>query len=126
MPGRNGMGPTGQGPMTGGGRGWCGGANAREDIALRGSGFGMGRGNGRGGGWRHRYGYYATGLTGWQRAQLGWPGPGVGFEPAVPAEQELASLKEQAASIEQMLGELKSRIEELAPPTSDPTGTQSK
>jgi hypothetical protein len=48
MPGRNGMGPMGQGPMTGRGMGWCGGANAAIDMPQRGPGLGMGRGRGQG------------------------------------------------------------------------------
>lgn len=45
------------GPMTGRGRGYCGGQG----------GPGARRGGGRGGrGYRHQF--YATGLTGWQRA----------------------------------------------------------
>ena len=113
MPGRNGMGPMGQGPKTGGGRGWCGGAAARTEVPLRESGFGMGRGNGHGGGWRHRHWLHATGLTGWQRAQMGWPGRETGLPTAPSKEKELAALKQQAHSLEQTLGELKSRIEQL-------------
>jgi len=52
MPGRDGTGPQGQGPLTGGRRGFCAGAAPFT-----------GRGGGRG--WRNQY--YATGLTGWQR-----------------------------------------------------------
>jgi hypothetical protein len=128
MPGRNGMGPLGQGAMTGGGRGGCEGANAQEELPQRGPGFGMGRGNGRGngrgGGWRHRHWFHATGLTGWQRAQMGWPGLGAGFPPSLSKEQELAALKQQAASLGQALGELKSRIRELDNPTPDETGKE--
>ena len=56
MPGRDGTGPTGYagyGPMTGGRRGFCGDAAPSA-----------GRGDGRG----RRNQFYATGLTGWQRA----------------------------------------------------------
>ncbi|MFO7611373.1 MAG: DUF5320 domain-containing protein [Clostridia bacterium] len=44
MPGRNGTGPLGQGPMTGRGMGCCTGARA----PYSGTGFGYGRGFGRG------------------------------------------------------------------------------
>lgn len=114
MPGRNGMGPMGQGTMTGGRRGWCGGTNRRDELPPRGPDFGMGRGNGCGGGWRHRHWFHATGLTGWQRSQPGWPGPGA--TSAASKEQELAVLKQQATGLEQALGELKSRIQELDKP----------
>ena len=53
MPGRDGTGPMGYGPMTGGRRGFCGDAAPSP---------GRGRGHGR------RNKFYATGLTGWQRA----------------------------------------------------------
>ena len=105
------MGPMGHGAMTGGGRGWCGGANTRDELPPRGPGLGLGLGNGRGGGGgRHRHCYHATGLTGGQRAQLGWPG--LESRRATVTEQ-LAVLKWQGASLEQALGELKSRLQEL-------------
>ncbi len=53
MPGRDGTGPMGCGPMTGGRRGFCAGAAQHP-----------GRGGGRG----RRNQFYAAGLTGWQRA----------------------------------------------------------
>jgi hypothetical protein len=99
MPGRNGMGPLGAGPMTGRGMGCCGGAGARLDMPPRGPGFGMGRGRG----------------NGWRRGQMGWRGPAGGF-PAAPArEQELAMLKVHAANLDHALRELRSRIGELEP-----------
>ncbi len=45
MPGFDGTGPLGQGPMTGGGFGFCGRGYGRG--IRRGRGFGMGRGFGR-------------------------------------------------------------------------------
>ena len=53
MPGRDGTGPTGYGPMTGDRRSFCGDAAPSP-----------GRGGGRG----RRNQFYATGLTGWQLA----------------------------------------------------------
>jgi hypothetical protein len=53
MPGRDGTGPMGYGPMTGGRRGFCGEAAISQ-----------GRGGGRG----RRNQFDATGSTGWQRA----------------------------------------------------------
>jgi hypothetical protein len=53
MPSRNGTGPMGFGPLTGGRRGSCG------DVALSPERCGSR-------GWRGQF--YATGLTGWQRA----------------------------------------------------------
>jgi hypothetical protein len=76
----------------------------------------MGRGHGRGGGWRHRHGSHATGLTGRQRAQMDGPGQGATFPTALSKEQELAALKRQIQSLEQMLGELESRTQEIDKP----------
>lgn len=65
MPGFNGRGPNGQGPLTGGGRGRCAG-EARADQA-QGRGRGMGpcgggraRGRGRGMGYGQGYGSVAV------------------------------------------------------------------
>lgn len=69
MPGMDGTGPMGQGPMTGGRRGSCAGATNRQ--------WG-GRGGGRG--WRNQY--YATGLTGWQRQAQPYAPPANVDEPA--------------------------------------------
>jgi hypothetical protein len=116
--------------MTGRGMGWCGGANAAIDMPQRGPGFGMGRGGGRGGGWRHRHWYYATGLPGWQRAWMGWPGPSAAFPgafpPALSKEEELAALKQQATNVEQALGELKIRIQELEKAEAGATSSSGK
>jgi len=79
MPGFDGTGPMGQGPMTGGGRGPCVSGAGAQPLTPgyrrggfgygRGLGYGRGAGFGRGGrGFRNQY--YATGLTGWQRAQM--------------------------------------------------------
>jgi ferredoxin len=115
MPGRNGRGPIGQGAMPGRGMGWCGGTNVRVDMPPRGPGLGLGRGGGRGESWRHRHCFPATGLTGWQRVRIGWPGSGVGFETVLSKERELAVLKQQADNIENTLGKLKSRIQSNHP-----------
>lgn len=85
-------------------------------------GFGRGawgRDGGRGpsagfrAGWRNMF--YATGLTGWQRAAAGWP-MASGVPPTADAptrEQPLDALKGQAESFEGALGDLRKRIEEL-------------
>jgi len=108
-----------EGPMTGWGMGWCAGVATRAGMPPRGGWYGMGWGGGRGPGWRHRNWYHATGLSGWQRAQMGWAAPG-GWWPAGPArEEELAALKRQAETLGQTMGELKARIEELEKPVLD-------
>jgi len=107
MPGLDGTGPLGMGPMTGRGMGYCTGympAQGRWPFG-RGAGRGAFCGRGRGRGWRNMY--YATGLTGWQRAAVGYP-------PVAPSrEQELEALKRQSEYLESSLEEVRKRIEEL-------------
>ena len=73
MPGGDGTGPGGMGPMTGRGAGFCAGYGmpGYMNPMVGGGGFwGMG---GRGGGRGRRNQFYATGMTGWQRAGYGMP-----------------------------------------------------
>jgi hypothetical protein len=83
----------------------------------RGRGGGWGRG---GGGWGRRNWFYATGLTGWQRAGVGWPAhggvppyPGAYVAPAAGRDQELELLKGQADYLKDTLDGIRKRIEEL-------------
>lgn len=135
MPGGDGTGPGGMGPMTGRAAGYCAGYTVpgyMNPVMGRGFGFGFGRGGGRGGGWGRRNWYYATGLTGWQRAGLGYPagggyGGGMPFygasynAPYAPTkEQELNMLKSQSEYLEDQLGGINKRIQELeAEPKED-------
>lgn len=112
MPGGDGTGPTGMGPMTGRGAGYCAGYNApgyANPIA------GRGFGRGRGGGWGRRNMYYATGQTGWQRAGFGRGGFAQPMAPIAPParEEQLEALKAQADMMENGLKEIQSRIQEL-------------
>jgi hypothetical protein len=121
MPAGDGTGPMGMGPMTGRGAGFCAGYGVpgyMNPVPGRGFGTGFGRGRGfwgRGGGRGWRNMFYATGLTGWQRAAAGWPMAG-GVPPYAVAptrEQQLDALKGQAEYFEGALGDLRKRIEEL-------------
>ena len=123
MPGGDRTGPAGMGPMTGRGAGFCAGypmPGYMNPVGGRGfGGFGRGRGGGRG----RRNQFYATGLTGWQRAGMGYPAYGsvapnttpygVPFAPAMTKEQELDGLKSQAEYLEDALEGIKKRVEEL-------------
>ena len=124
MPGGDGTGPAGMGPMTGRAAGFCAGYPVPGYMnPIGGRGYpGWGRGFwGRGRGWRNWY--YATGLPGWARAGYGWPTwgatgyPGVPYPalvtPAMTAEQEVAGLKQQAEYFQNALDEIRKRIEEL-------------
>ncbi len=122
MPAGDGTGPTGMGPMTGRAAGYCAGFGTPGYMnPTPGRGFGKGSGGGRGfrgrgagRGWRNMY--YATELTGWQRA-AGWPPWGEGGVPPYAApptrEQQLNALKGQAEYFESALGDLRKRIGEL-------------
>ena len=108
------MGPRNHGPMTGGGRGRCGGSAPRLAAPPAGPGFGWGRRGGNGGGWGHRHGFHATGLTGWQRAQMGREVSRTGLS----QEQELSVLRQQAANLRETLDEISSRIQQLDGPVT--------
>ena len=146
MPGGDGTGPGGMGPMTGRAAGYCAGypvPGYMNPIGGRGY-WGWGRGGGRG--WRNQF--YATGLPGWQRAGMGMPAyggmgmpayggmgmPAYGappvppaqaapygapFAPTMTAEQELDGLKGQAEYFEDALEGIKKRIEELQAQASE-------
>ena len=111
MPGGDGTGPNGMGPMTGRAAGFCAG-NAVPGFQNPARGWGF-FGRGRGGGGRGRRNrYWATGLTGWQRAAWGAP-PVVPMAPAVDRDKELQALKGQAEYLENALNEIRQRMENL-------------
>ena len=93
MPGRDGTGPQGYGPLTGGRHGCCAG-----DGAAAGRGYGRGGGHG----WRNQY--LATGLTGRQRADQS----GVEAAPATAAPDTLARLDEKLSEVLHRLDRLES------------------
>ena len=113
MPRGDGTGPAGMGPMTGRAAGFCAGfgvpgyANPVGGRGFWGRGRGMGRGRG----------------FGWARAGYCWPAWGravnpyaYGAAPVAPkltVQQELDELKGQAEYLEDSLGGIKKRIEEL-------------
>ena len=124
MPGGDSTGPMGMGPMTGRGAGLCAGYPA-PGYMNPGPGGGLGRGGGfgRGGGWGRRNWFYATGLTGWQRAAYGYPSYtgtvpygapyAAPYGPTVTKQQELDELKGQAEYIEDTMDGINKRIAEL-------------
>ncbi len=117
MPGGDGTGPAGMGPMTGRAAGFCVGyaapgyANFVGGCGYWGRGMGRGRGfgvQGGGRGWRNQF--YATGLPGWARPGFGFSGP-VG--PTVTPNEELESLKQQAEFLQNSLSQVSERIGQL-------------
>ena len=128
MPGGDGTGPAGMGPMTGRAAGYCAGYGVPGFMnPIPGGGYGgWGRGYGargagfwgRRGGWRNWY--RATGLPGWGRAQIGLPAWGGYGYPAPPQpEQELGMLRDQAEYVEGALADIRKRIEELEAETRE-------
>jgi len=132
MPGGDGTGPGGMGPMTGRAAGFCAGYPAPGYTnRVGGRGMGMGWGRGRGGGFGRGRGF------GWGRAGYGFPAygsavnpyayggavnpyayGGAPFTPTVAPQQELDGLKGQAEYLEDSLDGIKKRIEELESQTS--------
>ncbi|MCM8791510.1 MAG: DUF5320 domain-containing protein [Candidatus Omnitrophica bacterium] len=109
MPGFDGTGPMGMGPMTGGVRGFCVSSvygTGRRPFGRR---LFFGRGGGRG--WRNRY--YETGLPGWARAGYGYPAFGIGYAPAFSKEEEAAMLKEEAELLKEELRAVQERLDAL-------------
>ena len=132
MPGGDGTGPAGMGPMTGRAAGFCAGYPVPGFAGPTGGrGFGFGPGRGRGGRRGRRNWFHATGLTGWQRAGIGWPAYGAPAAypapytapvgPDVTKEQELDVLKGQAEYFEDALEGIRKRIEELEAQASKST-----
>ncbi|NLW85608.1 MAG: DUF5320 domain-containing protein [Planctomycetes bacterium] len=105
MPGGDGTGPMGQGPMTGRAAGFCAGYPAPGySNAFGGRGMGgFGRRAAGGRGWRNWFRF--TGLTGWQRA--------AGAPPVPNAGQELEALKGQAQHLSEAMDEIRRRIQDL-------------
>lgn len=111
MPGGDGTGPAGLGPMTGRAVGFCTGYGAPGYVSpMSGRGF-WGRGGGRG----RRNWFYATGLTGWQRAAYGYAAP-FGATPNMPTiaqGQEVELLRDQAKYLKNTLDSINKRIVDL-------------
>jgi len=133
MPGGDGTGPGGMGPMTGRAAGYCAGypmPGFMNPIGGRGLGLGFGRGRGfgrglglgfRGGrGWAAGYGGAAYGAPAYgygvpySAPSVPYGAPtGVPYGAAPSSQQELDALKGQSEYFEDALEGIKKRIEEL-------------
>ncbi len=104
MPGFNGTGPSGRGPGTGRGAGYC----VPKPYGYTRGYFGRGRGAGRG---------FARG-AGWGPCRWWAGGPGYSQEQLRAAEaDEKEFLKEQSAQLKAELADLEQRISELDQPS---------
>ena len=118
MPGFDGTGPRGEGPMTGGARGYCN-PNATAYGSAYGRGYGLGGGRGFRGGPGPGFGWGgAYGGRGAYPARGGSYGPA--YNPAyaggpytMSREDEIRMLKEQADMIKTDLDAINKRMEEL-------------
>jgi len=114
MPGGDGTGPMGMGAMTGRAAGFCAGyANPGYVNAGGGRGFG-GLGRGRGGGGGGRRSGFGVGRFGWTPMPAGYPAYGPAAPAAPTREQELDSLRQQAAQFQGALTEIQQRIDALS------------
>ena len=116
MPGFNGTGPQGAGPMTGGARGYCNPGYSRNYFAY-GRGYGIGRGFrggfGGGSGWGRGYGR-GFGWRGAYQPYGAWYGPDRYAAPyTIKPEDELNMLKNEATAIKNDLDEINKRIKEI-------------
>ena len=121
MPGGDGTGPYGAGPMTGRAAGYCAGfpvPGYMNPIPGRGRGFGRGWGRGRGRGWGRGFG---RGF-GWRGAAYpyaygdpyyGNPYYAAPYVPGVTPQQEADMLKEQAKAMQDEIKAMNQRIKEL-------------
>lgn len=124
MPRGDGTGPAGRGPMTGRATGYCAGYEQPGHMnPIPGGDFWGWGGRGGGRGWRHWY--YATGLTSRQRAPMGPFCPYCGSYAAaygpspMTQEQERGTLKAEVESLEEVLENLRKRLQELEAKTKE-------
>ena len=113
MPGGDGTGPAGLGPMTGRAAGYCAGypgPGYMSPMPGRGLGFGGGRGFGRGLGLGFRGGH---GWAGRWAAPYAAPVPYASAATVPGAQQELEPLKGQAEYFGNALESIRQRISEL-------------
>jgi len=121
MPGGDGTGPMGLGPMTGRAAGYCAGypvPGYMNPITGRGrGGFGLGRGWGRGRGWVR--GGFGRGF-GWRAAAYPYGAPyypavygGYPYGPELTPQQEADMLKQQAKTMQEEINSINQRISEL-------------
>lgn len=108
MPGGNGTGPAGAGPMTGRAAGFCAGNGLpgckNPAGGRRGGGFGRqrgGRGGGCGRGFRNMF--FATGLPRWTRVE--------GADAQAPNDKQM--LRAQADALQSQLDAVRKRMEAL-------------
>ena len=112
MPGLNGTGPTGAGPMTGGRRGLCNTADSGYRLQPLGNGMNFNRGVGRSFGRGFGNGYGMGMARGFGRSS-GWSQAPLYAQYSGNPDEELNILKAQADSAQNNLNAINRRISEL-------------
>jgi len=115
MPGGDGTGPGGQGPMTGRGLGYCAGYSTPGFTKGPGMGMGWGRGRGRGA-WG-----YGRGMA-WGRGRRFFTPAYAPYNRPVPAyssapvseEDQLNMLKQEKDYLESEMGNIKDALEDIS------------
>jgi len=108
MPGGDGTGPMGEGPMTGRAAGPCADNQTLDNLnRTAGFGWGYGAGNGRG------FGRGRGGGRGFQRGRRGIQGGARGFV-ATNNDAEMDMLRQQAVQMEATLSTIMKRLDQLA------------
>ncbi len=114
MPGGDGTGPMGMGPMTGRGAGFCAGF---QMPGYMNPAWGCGTGFGRGRGFRRMY--YLTGMPGWVRyGHPAYPVYNVQYQSQSPA-YDREFLANQAEFLENQLKQIKKQLKELDEETEE-------
>jgi hypothetical protein len=108
MPRGDGTGPMKMGSETVRGAGFCGGRGV-AGFASSAPGLGLGRGHGRG----RRNIFYATGLTGRQRAVISDSATTASDAVTPSKQQEVDALKQQATALAEMLDGIRQRINKI-------------
>ncbi len=116
MPGGNGTGPSGMGPMTGRAAGYCAGYSLPGYINVLRRRFSLGRGIGRGGFRGSPAPGFGLGRGGLPRSMERFPGyskASVSPYQAPTKEEERSFLEEQSKLLKEEIKGLEKRIEEL-------------
>ena len=110
MPGFDGTGPAGGGPMTGGGQGYCNPGAARgfrDSWSRRSTGFGYGRGRG------YRRMFWETGLPLWAQRRTDWRGKRPYRQFDRSQGDEVRMLKTETEILKADLKDIESRMKKL-------------
>jgi len=113
MPGFDGTGPMGAGPMTGGGRGYCNPSGRSYGWPRFGGGRGFGRGFGAGYGRGRGYGRGFGWLGAYPAQGAGYGGPYYGAPYQMNPDEEVDMLRGEAQAMKNELDAINKRIEEL-------------